>query len=117
MWKRMMDDVEPGVGFARSFLRLTKAIVDFGTGTVTIYPKLDPFLDSAEEEEKIGVDVSQFVCRMGKSSRNKRMQLKKYQLIYSNMGPSMSTGTPLTQEEAEREALAISICERYSLLE
>ncbi|GKG33712.1 hypothetical protein Tco_0433871, partial [Tanacetum coccineum] len=29
----------------------------------------------------------------------------------------MSTGKPLTQEEAEREALAISICERYSLLE
>ncbi|GJR69093.1 hypothetical protein Tco_0015158 [Tanacetum coccineum] len=33
------------------------------------------------------------------------------------MGPLMSTGKPLTQEEAEREALAISICERYSLLE
>ncbi|GKG27183.1 hypothetical protein Tco_0402886, partial [Tanacetum coccineum] len=33
------------------------------------------------------------------------------------MGPSMSTGKPLTREEAEREALAISICERYSLLE
>ncbi|GKB64007.1 hypothetical protein Tco_0920193 [Tanacetum coccineum] len=29
----------------------------------------------------------------------------------------MSTGTPLTQEEAEREAVAISIYERYSLLE
>ncbi|GKE51691.1 hypothetical protein Tco_1486847 [Tanacetum coccineum] len=29
----------------------------------------------------------------------------------------MPTGTPLTQEEAEREALAVSICERYSLLE
>ncbi|GJR60073.1 hypothetical protein Tco_1502235 [Tanacetum coccineum] len=29
----------------------------------------------------------------------------------------MSTRTPLTQEEAEREALAISICERYSILE
>ncbi|GKF08878.1 hypothetical protein Tco_0043102 [Tanacetum coccineum] len=33
------------------------------------------------------------------------------------MGPSMSTGTPLTQEEAEREVLAVSIYERYSLLE
>ncbi|GJX99163.1 hypothetical protein Tco_0356182 [Tanacetum coccineum] len=33
------------------------------------------------------------------------------------MGPLMSTGKPLTQEEAEREALAISICERHSLLE
>ncbi|GJT38930.1 hypothetical protein Tco_0938795 [Tanacetum coccineum] len=33
------------------------------------------------------------------------------------MGPSMSTGTSLTQKEAKREALAISISERYSLLE
>ncbi|GKA82081.1 hypothetical protein Tco_0788829 [Tanacetum coccineum] len=40
----------------------------------------------------------------GKSSRNKRKQLEKYQLIYFDIGPSMSTGTPLTQEEAEREA-------------
>ncbi|GJT95807.1 hypothetical protein Tco_1091325 [Tanacetum coccineum] len=55
------DDVEPGVGFGRSFLRLTKAIADFG--------------------------------------------------------PSMSTGTTLTQEEAEREALAISIYKRYSILD
>ncbi|GJZ58990.1 hypothetical protein Tco_0614806 [Tanacetum coccineum] len=54
---------------------------------------------------------------MGKSSRNKRKQLGNYNLTYSNMGPSMSTGTPLTQEEAEREALAISISKRYSLLE
>ncbi|GKD85387.1 hypothetical protein Tco_1356541, partial [Tanacetum coccineum] len=114
------DDVEPGVVFGRSFLRLTKEIADFGNETITIYPELDPFLVSSEEEEKIsddwdllldvldvgdipdieGVNVSQFVCNMGKSSRNKRKQLEKYQLIYSDMGPSVSTGTPLTQEEA-----------------
>ncbi|GKG17244.1 hypothetical protein Tco_0362201, partial [Tanacetum coccineum] len=54
---------------------------------VLVLEKLDPFLDSAEEEEKIGddwdlllddldfgdipdiegVDVPQFVCKMGKS--------------------------------------------------
>ncbi|GJR04848.1 retrotransposon ORF1 [Tanacetum coccineum] len=44
---------------------------------------------------------------MGKSNRNKRKQLEKYQLIYSDIRPSMSTETPLTQEEAKREALAI----------
>ncbi|GJT59807.1 ribonuclease H-like domain-containing protein [Tanacetum coccineum] len=38
------DDVEPGVVFGRSFLRLTKEIVDFGNETVTIYPELNPFL-------------------------------------------------------------------------
>ncbi|GJS56423.1 zf-CCHC domain-containing protein [Tanacetum coccineum] len=53
----------------------------------------------------------------GKNSRNKRKQLEKYQLIYSDLGPSLSNGKPLTQEEAEREALAINICKRYSLLE
>nr|GEV56259.1 hypothetical protein [Tanacetum cinerariifolium] len=95
---REEDDVEPWVVFRRSFLRLTKAVADFGNETITIYPELDPFL-------------------MGKRSRNKRKQLEKYQLIFFDMGPSMSTGTLLTQKEAEREALAISICERYSLLE
>ncbi|GJX56721.1 hypothetical protein Tco_0286618 [Tanacetum coccineum] len=64
-----------------------------------------------------GVEVPPFVCKMGKSSRNKRKQLEKFQLIYSDMGPSLSTRKPLTQEEAEREALAIDICRRYSLLE
>ncbi|GKG50827.1 hypothetical protein Tco_0538951, partial [Tanacetum coccineum] len=48
-------DVEPGVIFGISFLCLTKAIADFGNETITIYPELDPFLDSAEEE-KIGND-------------------------------------------------------------
>ncbi|GKA19332.1 hypothetical protein Tco_0699247 [Tanacetum coccineum] len=92
------DDVEPGVVFGRSFLRLTKAITDFRTGTVTIYLELDPFLNSSEEEEKIdddwdlllddldfgdisdieGVNVPQFMCKMGKSSRNKRKQLENY---------------------------------------
>ncbi|GJY76243.1 hypothetical protein Tco_0481359 [Tanacetum coccineum] len=98
---------------------------------------LDPFLGSSKEEEKIGddwdlllddidfgdipdiegVDVPQFVYKMGKSSRNKKKQLENYKLTYSDIGPSMSTGKPLTQEEAKREKLAISIYERYSLLE
>nr|GEU68255.1 hypothetical protein [Tanacetum cinerariifolium] len=33
------DDLEPGVIFGRSFLRMTKAVTDFRAGTVTIYPK------------------------------------------------------------------------------
>ncbi|GKC58162.1 reverse transcriptase domain-containing protein, partial [Tanacetum coccineum] len=106
-------------------------------GGVTIYPELDPFLVSFDEGEKIGNDwdqlldvldfldipdidgvhVRQFVCKMGKSSRNKRKKLEKYQLIYSDIGPLMSTGTPLSQDEAKREAMAISIYERYSIQE
>ncbi|GJX40959.1 hypothetical protein Tco_0255949 [Tanacetum coccineum] len=32
-------------------------------------------------------------------------------------GPSLSNGKPLTPEEAAREALAIDICKRFSILE
>ncbi|GKB90081.1 hypothetical protein Tco_0962353 [Tanacetum coccineum] len=123
------DDVEPGLLLGRSFMRLTKGIADFGNETITIYPELDPFLDSSKGEEKIGddwdlllddldfgdipdierVEVPPFMSKMGKNSRNKRKQLEKYHLIYSDMGPSLSIGKPLTQEEAEREALAINI--------
>ncbi|GJS30056.1 hypothetical protein Tco_0490676 [Tanacetum coccineum] len=46
------DNVEPGVILSRSFLRLTKAITDFGARTVTIYPDIDPFLEETEEEGK-----------------------------------------------------------------
>ncbi|GJT11480.1 hypothetical protein Tco_0858522 [Tanacetum coccineum] len=102
------DDIEPGVVLERSFMRLTKGIADFRNETIKIYPELDPFLDR--------VVVPPFVCKLGKSNKNKRKQLEKFQLIYSDMGPSFSTGKPLTQGEAEREALAIHICRRYSLL-
>ncbi|GKB42789.1 hypothetical protein Tco_0887731 [Tanacetum coccineum] len=50
------DDVEPGVIFGRSFLRMTKAIADFGVGTVIIYPDIDPFLEETEEEGKSNDD-------------------------------------------------------------
>nr|GEW23233.1 hypothetical protein [Tanacetum cinerariifolium] len=46
------DDVEPGVIFDRSFLRMTKEITNFGVGTITIYPDIDPFLEETKEEEK-----------------------------------------------------------------
>nr|GFC00282.1 hypothetical protein [Tanacetum cinerariifolium] len=46
------DDVEPEVIFSRSFLRMTKAITNFGVGTITIYPDINPFLEDTEEEEK-----------------------------------------------------------------
>ncbi|GKB86404.1 hypothetical protein Tco_0958676 [Tanacetum coccineum] len=54
---------------------------------------------------------------MRKNSRNKRKQLKKYQMIYSDIGPSLSTEKLLTHEEAAREALAIDICKRFAIPE
>ncbi|GJV42768.1 hypothetical protein Tco_1421208 [Tanacetum coccineum] len=52
----MKDDVEPRVVFGRSFLRMTKAITNFGVGTITIYPDIDLFLEETEEEEKSNDD-------------------------------------------------------------
>ncbi|GKE75935.1 hypothetical protein Tco_1542055, partial [Tanacetum coccineum] len=46
------DYIETEVILGRSFIRLTKGIADFGNGVITIYPKLDPFLDKSEETEK-----------------------------------------------------------------
>ncbi|GJZ84765.1 hypothetical protein Tco_0650104 [Tanacetum coccineum] len=110
------DDVEPGVILGRSFLRMTKAITDFGAGTVTIYPEIDPFLEDIEEEEKslddwdhlldfnlddvplLGEEeLPPFVCKMGEKT--------SHQLV------------SITQEEAAKEALAIRMSRKFALLE
>ncbi|GKB80354.1 hypothetical protein Tco_0947249 [Tanacetum coccineum] len=80
------DDVEPGVIFGRSFMRLVNGIVDFGSRVITIYPEKDPFEDDSEKIEK-------------------------------NIRTSSSTGRHLTQEEAAKEALAIRISQKFTLLE
>ncbi|GJR78160.1 hypothetical protein Tco_0148945 [Tanacetum coccineum] len=54
---------------------------------------------------------------MRKSKRNKKRALENFKLYYSDVGPSLSNEKPLTQEEAAREALAIDICKRFSILE
>ncbi|GJV36873.1 hypothetical protein Tco_1409350, partial [Tanacetum coccineum] len=130
------DDVEPGVIFGRSFLRMTKAITDFGVGTITIYPDIDPFLEETEDEGKDMYDWDQlfdsnlddiqllgeeelppFVCKMGKSSRNKNKSMENLSLFYQDIGTSSSAGGHLTQEEAAKEALANRISQKFSLLE
>ncbi|GJS44578.1 hypothetical protein Tco_0594699 [Tanacetum coccineum] len=130
------DDVEPGVIFKRSFLRMTKAITDFGAGTIIIYPDIDPFLEDTEEEEKSMDDwdqllgfnlddipllgreeLSPFVCKIGKSSHNKKRAMENLNLFYQDIGTSLSTGRHLTQEEAAKEALALRISQKFALLE
>ncbi|GKB07318.1 DNA-directed DNA polymerase [Tanacetum coccineum] len=120
------DDVEPGVIFDRSFLRMTKAITDFGARTVTIYPDVDPFLEETEEEGKSNDDwdhlldfniddipllgeegLPPFICKMGKSSRNKKRATENLNFFYQDIGTSSSAGGHLTQEEAAKEAIAI----------
>nr|GEV34188.1 putative reverse transcriptase domain-containing protein [Tanacetum cinerariifolium] len=46
------DIIEPGVILGRSFMRLTKGIVDFENDVITIYPDLYHFLDKTEETKK-----------------------------------------------------------------
>ncbi|GKD45480.1 hypothetical protein Tco_1270125, partial [Tanacetum coccineum] len=130
------DDVEPGVIFGRPFLCMTKAITDFGVGTVIIYPDIDPFLEETEEEEKSNDDwdhlldfniddvpvlgeegLSPFVCKMGKSSRNKKWAIENLNFFYQDIGTSSSTGGHLTQEEAAKEAIAIRMSRKFALLE
>ncbi|GJR27024.1 hypothetical protein Tco_1103256 [Tanacetum coccineum] len=131
------DDIEPGVILGRSFMRLTKGIADFRNGVITIYPELDPFLDNSEEIEKSkddwelildGIDFADipdigkaglpsFSCKMGKSAKNKRRLFENQQINYFYEGPSLNNGKPLTQEEAAREAIAIDIYKRFSILE
>ncbi|GJV35456.1 hypothetical protein Tco_1407933 [Tanacetum coccineum] len=130
------DDVEPGVIFGRSFLRMTKAIADFGAGTIIIYPDIDPFLEDTKEEEKSvddwdhlldfklddipllgGEELMSFVCKRGESSRNKKRAMENLNLFYQDIGTSSSAGGHLTQEKAAKEALPIRISQKFALLE
>ncbi|GJT81320.1 hypothetical protein Tco_1055662 [Tanacetum coccineum] len=130
------DDVELGVIFGRSFLCITKAFTDFGVGTVTIYPDIDPFLEETEEEGKSNDDwdhllnfniddipllgkegLPPFVCKTGKSSRNKKRAMENLNFFYQDIGTSSSAGRHLPQEEAAKEAIAIRISQKFSLLE
>ncbi|GKE44304.1 hypothetical protein Tco_1471588, partial [Tanacetum coccineum] len=97
------DDVKPGVIFRRSFLRMTKAITDFGVGTITIYPDIDPFLEETEEKGKSNDDWDHLLD----------FNIDDIPLL----GTSSSAGGHLTQEEAFKEAIAIRMSQKFSLLE
>ncbi|GJX22618.1 hypothetical protein Tco_0227063 [Tanacetum coccineum] len=130
------DDVEPGVIFGRLFLQMTKAITNFGVGTITIYPNIDPFLEETEEEGKsnddwdhlldINIDdipllgeegLPPFICKMGKRSRNKKRAMENLNFFYQDIGTSSSAGGHLTQEEAAKEAIEIRMSQKFALLE
>ncbi|GJZ31100.1 hypothetical protein Tco_0576147 [Tanacetum coccineum] len=130
------DDVEHKVILGRSFLRMTKAITNFGLGTVIIFPEFYPFLEDIEEEEKSlddwdhlldfnldGIpllgeeELPPFVCKMRKRNRNKKKAMENLNFLYQDIGTSSSAGGNLTQEEAAKEALAIRISQKFALLE
>ncbi|GJX52065.1 hypothetical protein Tco_0280434 [Tanacetum coccineum] len=120
------DDVEPGVIFGRSFLHMTNAITDFRARTITIYHDVDPFLEDKWKRKRANDDwdhlldfniddipllgeegLSPSVCKMGKSSRNKKWATENLNFFYQDIGTSSSAGGHLTQEEAAKEAIAI----------
>ncbi|GJU85388.1 hypothetical protein Tco_1292934 [Tanacetum coccineum] len=92
------DDVEPGVIFGRSFLRMTKEITNFGAGTTTIYPDIDPFLEDTKEEEKSMDDWDQLLD----------FNLDDIPLLGGEELPSF--------EEAAKEALALRISQKFAML-
>ncbi|GJZ93423.1 hypothetical protein Tco_0665488 [Tanacetum coccineum] len=108
------DDFIPGVILGRSFLRLSCRIVDFGKSS----DDWDQLLDfNFDDVPKSGEELPPFVCKMGKSNRNKKREMENFNLFYQDVGPSASAGRYLTQEEAAKEELAIRISQRYALLE
>nr|GEY29033.1 hypothetical protein [Tanacetum cinerariifolium]GEY78414.1 hypothetical protein [Tanacetum cinerariifolium] len=79
----------------------------------------DPLLDFNLDDIPLlgGEEVFSFVCKMGKSSHNKKRAMENLNLFYQDIGTSSSTGRHLTQEEAAKESLAIRISQKFTLLE
>ncbi|GKE28244.1 uncharacterized mitochondrial protein-like protein, partial [Tanacetum coccineum] len=80
-----------------------RAITDFGAGTITIYPDIDPFLEETEKEEKSNDDWDKLFD----------FNIDDIPLL----GTSSSAGGHLTQEEAAKEALAIRMSRKFALSE
>nr|GEZ09848.1 hypothetical protein [Tanacetum cinerariifolium] len=100
------DDSKPGVILGRSFLRLAHEVVDFGKSL----DDWDQLLDfTFDDVPKFGKELPPFICKMGKSNHNKKRTIKNLNLFYQDIRPSSSAGGHLTQEEIEKEALAMRI--------
>ncbi|GJS85437.1 hypothetical protein Tco_0751978, partial [Tanacetum coccineum] len=129
------DDFEPGVILGRSFLRLAQGVVNFGNRVIIIYSEPDPFEEESkktgkssddwdqlldfnfDDVPKSGEELPPFVCKMGKSNRNKKRAMDNLNLFYQDIGPSSSAGRHITQEEVAKEELEIRISQIYALLE
>ncbi|GJW52030.1 hypothetical protein Tco_0093381 [Tanacetum coccineum] len=111
------DDFIPGVILGRSFLRLSHGIFDFGNGMITIYPEPDPFEDDSEKTgkssddwdqlldfnfddvPKSGEELSPFICKMGKSNRNKKRAMENFNLFYQDKDKVELNGKTVKEDE------------------
>ncbi|GJY77989.1 retrotransposon ORF1 [Tanacetum coccineum] len=83
-------------------------LVNFGEGTITIQPDFDPFLLSNDEEGNPNLDNLEELLDFN---------INENIMYFNGARPSSSIRTPLTQEEAEKRALAHSVSMRYEMLE
>ncbi|GJV23381.1 hypothetical protein Tco_1376076 [Tanacetum coccineum] len=112
------DDVEPCVIFGRSFLKLAKAIIDFGNGILTIWleiitfdsddDELDALHASINVEDLPPIDIADFPsfeCKMGKNLRNKRsiIETLKYNEKHKKLLDSVLLDTLKLDGEFELE--------------
>ncbi|GJZ78919.1 hypothetical protein Tco_0643756 [Tanacetum coccineum] len=120
--KELIVALRSEIYFVKFIINPEEDDVEPGARTVNIYPDIDPFLKETEEEGKniplLGEEgLPPFVCKMGKSSRNKKRVTENLDFFYQDMGTSLSTGGHLTQEEAAKEAIAIRMSRKFALLE
>nr|GFC89335.1 hypothetical protein [Tanacetum cinerariifolium]GFC90826.1 hypothetical protein [Tanacetum cinerariifolium] len=61
--------------------------------------------------------LSPFVCKIGKSNRNKKREMENVNFFFQDVGTSSSAGGHITQEEAAKEAISIKMSKKFALLE
>nr|GEZ12686.1 hypothetical protein [Tanacetum cinerariifolium] len=62
-------------------------------------------------------EPQQFMCKMRKSTRNKKKAIENLNCLYYDIRTSSSAGGHLTQEEATKVDLAIKMSQKFALLE
>nr|GEW26366.1 hypothetical protein [Tanacetum cinerariifolium] len=72
---------------------------------------------SFDDVPKFIKELPPFICKMGKTNRNKKRTIENLNLFYQDIRLSSSTGGHLTQEEAKKEALAVRISQKFVVLE
>nr|GEV80663.1 hypothetical protein [Tanacetum cinerariifolium] len=78
---------------------------------------ITPCFVNGLEAYDVGEELPLFICKMGKSNRNKKRTMENFNLLYQDIGPSSLAGSHLTQEEVEKEALAVRISQNFALFE
>nr|GEW40529.1 hypothetical protein [Tanacetum cinerariifolium] len=96
------DDVKPGVIFEAKRNDDWGHLLDFNIDDILLLGK---------------EGLSPFVCKIGRSSRNKKRAMENLNFFYQDIGTSSSAGGHLTQEEVAKEALAIKMSQKFALFE